>query len=166
MNRSVIATACFRPVPADLAAAQRAHLRWTYRRRSGFIAIVVIAIVLGGGIFAVDTEGGLLQFLLPSLFFIGMAFLIRLGLYKAMPLLILRTFRQQKNLHHEWRVELSADGARASTPNQDSFVAWSEDARVVLLYQSDRLFQFIQTPAFTPQGLAFFHEKVAALPRR
>ena len=92
--------------------------------------------------------------------------------YVAMPLLGRRAMATQPNLRHEWRVDLSARGMRAMTPNQDNFVAWadyvawSEDARVILFYQGERLFQFVPKRELDPGFLDVVHQLTAHTPKR
>ncbi len=55
----------------------------------------------------------------------------------------------QRHLQEELTVTWDTQGLRAATLNSDTrtpwphYRRWREDARVVLLYQSDALFQFI-----------------------
>ena len=96
----------------------------------------------------------------------------RILAYAAMPLFTRRAYRTQPNLQHVWSIELSAAGLRAFTPHQDNFVAWADyiawsaDDRIVLVYQSERLIQFIPTRALDARTRRVFEDLVRDLPRR
>ena len=170
---AVLASTRFHVSAADVAAANRKHMRWQAQRGRtwmfllGFtlICTVVVATTTPGGwtpiVMAASAAGGLS-------WMIGWSLIV----YAAMPVFARRAMKTQPNLLHEWRVDLSERGLRAVTPNQDNFivwadyVAWSEDARVLLVYQGDRLFQMIPTHGLAPGFIDAFRRLVAPIPRR
>lgn len=167
---------------ADLVAAQRLHLRRLWRRPRAFVAPLVFALCVGVAAAAADPTAargqvGWVQF---DRMQVGRAMLYALLLvaglravsYGLLPLGARNFRRLQPNLALPWRVELDARGLRAITPQQDvrtawgDYVAWSEDARVVLVYRSDAVFQFLPVRALDAAFLTTFRDRVAGLPRR
>ena len=169
----VLASTRFQPTAADVTAAQRKHMRWLARRGRtwaflfGFVAIATVLV-------AATTPNGWNPIVLTASAAGGLGFMIAWSLltYAAMPLIGRRAMRTQPNLRHEWRVDLSERGIRAVTPNQDNFVAWAdyvawgEDARIVMVYQSDRLFQFIPKRGLEPSFPDAFRRLTLSLPKR
>jgi len=84
------------------------------------------------------------------------------------PAVARRIFQQQKQLNEETNLAWNADGLRVRTPNLDGrtpwahFRRWREDGRVVLLYHSDALFQFIPKGVLSPEQLADLRACAAA----
>lgn len=169
----VLATTRFRVTAADVTAAWRANLRWRYTR-PGAIALPVL---LGLAVTAVDAalhpDASLVLLAVPLL---GLPLLVvagRLCRYALLvPLLARRTYRQTRAYHEEWSVELTQSGSRARTSDYEHFVpwkhyvAWSETDRVILLYHSDAMFQFVPRPAVDTEAMRVFRTLVAGLKKR
>ena len=169
---AVLAAASFDVTPADVTAAQLLAARWLVLRPRTFVVPAVLALAAGAFIAATTPDMGVRQVGVEVGIVFGVLLAVRALALAVLPLMGGYLYRQQPNLRHRWRVELSEAGLRAVTPNQDAFVAWadyvgwSESRRVLLVYQSDRLFQFIPARALDRTFLDVFHRLVASLPRR
>lgn len=86
------------------------------------------------------------------------------------PVVARRVYHQQKHLQDELTVTWDMQGLRVVTPNSDSrtpwshYLRWREDARVVLLYQSDALFQFIPKRVLSMEEVASLRAHAVAAP--
>ena len=93
----------------------------------------------------------------------------RLCRYALVPLLARRTYRQTRSYQEEWSVKLTRSGTRAQATGTDHFVAWnhyvawSETDRVVLLYHSDMMFQFLPRQAINEDMMQVPRTLVAGL---
>ena len=168
----VLASTRFRISADDVTAAQRKHMRWLARRPRTWVYLVGFVLLCVAS-YAVTSPGwGPIPLAASAVGCLGFMVVWCLAVYAAMPLLGRRAMKTQPNLSHEWRVDLSEHGVRAVTPNQDSFVAWAdyvawgEDARVLLIYQSDRLFQFVPKRGLEPNFLEVVRRLAARLPKR
>jgi hypothetical protein len=169
----VLASTRFRVTATNFTAAQRKHMRWLARRSRTWVYLVGFALVCAI-VIAPTTPHGWSPIILAASAAGGLSFVIGWSLivYIAMPLAGHRAVKTQRNLSHEWRVELRENGMRAVTPNQDNFVAWadyvawSEDAQVLLFYQGERLFQFIPKHGLEPGFQEVVHRLVAHIPKR
>lgn len=168
----VLASTRFHVTAADFTAAQRKHMRWLARRGrtwAGLLGFVLLCTV-----FYAVTSPGWSPIVLAAAAAGCLGFMIAwsLLLYVAMPLAGRRAMKTQRNLQHEWRVDLSARGMRAVTPSQDNFVAWDdyvawgEDSRVILFYQGERLFQFIPKHGLAPGFLDVVQRLAANISKR
>ena len=168
----VLARTQFRITVADITAAWRANLRWRYMRLNamtipaalGLIAAVVASTVYpraGAALLAAPLIG------IPALVVLG-----RLCRYALLPLLARRIYWQTRSYQEEWSVELTRSGNRARAAGIEHFVpwtnyvAWSETDRVILLYHSDMLFQFVPKPAVETDTMQVFRSLVAGLKKR
>ena len=168
----VLATGSFNVTRADLAASYRANLRWRFARPRAWLtpaAIAALAVVAAAAGDPTASAGALLE---PAAVIMALAVAFRFATYLAMPLYAAREFRGRTDLGQQWEVEFSADGMRARTPGMDTavswgkYVAWSRDRHVVLVYQSDRLFQFMPVRAITPAMEQVFSQYMGHKPRR
>ena len=162
----------FQVLPADVTAAYRANLRWRYTRARAWAWPVLLAVLLIVVRAAMDPAAPPLALVEPAAVILALAVVFKLGYYLAMPLYAARQFRERVDLHQEWEVEMSADGLLARSPGQEirtswtTYVAWSRNSRVALVYQSDRLFQFMPIRARTPEIEAVFRHHMGHKPRR
>lgn len=78
-----------------------------------------------------------------------------------------RIFAQQKSLHEDIEASWDDTALDLSTPSARSrhewsdFRKWSEGSNVILLYQSDALFNMLPKRAFSPDGLADIRERLS-----
>ena len=151
----------------DLVAAYQLHHRaklrnWRTAVWGGLalLALVGLVIALGEGwpaVAAVLVGGVVGGFSVPAMM-----------LRWRVPAVARRVFRQQQQLNEKTDLAWNADGLRVRTPNLDGrtpwahFRRWREDGRVVLLYHSDALFQFIPKRVLNPEQLADLRAYAAA----
>lgn len=163
---------------ADLVAAQRLFYRWHWRRPRTLVGPLLIVLVVGAaaaapGLDAPTIAGLPLGFdakaaLGAAAFIVGGRALV----YAGMPFLMRDFRRRQPDLAYPWRVELDRIGVRAVMPHRDVRIAWSDyvayaqDAQVLLVYQSDAMFQLVPTHAVDAAFLDAFRELRGNLPRR
>ncbi len=136
----------YTPTVADTLAAYRLH------SRPGRARLVVVAAVMAAGSWVAFSEtdrslGSLLITIAVGIVaYGGMAAGIWFGV---LPWWVRRVYRQQKNLHEAVTLEWDAAGLRARTGRGQAAMAWAdyvkrrENEVVLLLYQSDALFQFV-----------------------
>lgn len=132
-----------RATERDYVAAQFTHLRpGLWLRRVGLVLVAAIVVF------------GIVDFAAwpPHLGSIMvLAFLIYLALMFGLvvPANARRTFRQQKSLQTPYELEVTPDALVSRSEHGEvrtpwsHFVGWKEGDRVILLYQSDRLFQLV-----------------------
>ncbi|MGU3664926.1 YcxB family protein [Methylobacterium sp. A49B] len=157
---------------ADLVAAQRLHLRWRWRQPRTLLQPLFLAACAGIVTVATEPTAALWQAALAMLGMLLFTAILRVALYALLPLGIGDFRRRQPNLGLDWRVELDAVGLRALTAQQDvrtpwnEYIAWAEDARMLLVYRDDTMFQFMPARACDAAFTATFRDLVASLPRR
>lgn len=167
----LLASMIFTTTPTDVTAAYRAYLRWADTRPRGFLSTAVVGLLSSVAVLVFNGAMTAWVFL-PAVGVVLARVILRLLTYACVPRLARRTVGQQKNLQQEMRVELSESGLRAITATQDSYVAWvdymawSQDRHVIMLYQSDRLFQFIPMRAVTASAQEVFDRKMVGVPCR
>ena len=157
---------------ADLVAAQRLHLHWLWRQPRAFVTPLLLAACAGLVVVITDPGATWGYIVKPMLGAVLLVAALRAVSYGLLPLGARNFRRLQPNLALPWRVELDAQGLRALTPQQDvrtawgDYIAWAEDTRVVLVYRSDAVFQFLPMRALDAVFLGTFRGLVAALPQR
>ena len=156
---------------ADVVAGQRLHLRWRWRQPRALVLPLALAACAGAVV--AGTPGATQEQVGEAALAAALVNVaLRALFYALMPVLKRNAIRDQPSLAHAWRVELDAQGVRALTAHQDlrtpwtGYVAWAEDARVVLVYRNNILFQFMPTRAIDPDFRATFRELAGNLPRR
>ena len=168
----VLAQCSFHVTAADVTAAQRAHMRWRMRRPQAWFYPLLFSMLAVMAIIVLNPGWHPWDLAEPPLILFGIYIVLVALNYVLMPSASRRTMRRQPGLAQEWHVELSEHGVRASTPLQDnrvawgSYVAWHHDDRIVMIYHSDHLFQFIPARSVTPAMSELFQSKVANLQRR
>ena len=147
-------------------------MRWRYTR----VGAVVVPILLGLGAMVVeayaDPSASAALLAIPAIGFPMLVIAARLRRYALIPLMARRTYRQTRSYHEEWSVELTRSGTRSRAAGTDHFVAWnhyvawSETDKVVLLYHSDMMFQFVPRHAVDADTMQVFHTLAAGLKKR
>lgn len=167
-----MATIRFRVTAADVAAAQRAQLLWRMRRPRFYVAPV------GAGLLAVwvAVAGSEQPAAEDVLLALGMVVALYGALYALsfalLPGAARRQMKARAPLREEWTVEITEAGLVARTASVETrnawstYVAWSRNERVAIVYQSDQLMQFIPVRALTPEAEAIAMAQLAHLPRR
>ncbi|MBA8878328.1 YcxB family protein [Phyllobacterium myrsinacearum] len=168
---TVLASTTFRVTPEDVAEMYRTYLRWSYTRVRIWLTVAAL-IVMFTAITAWLTNSFSLITLTPGAFILFWMIGYYPILYSVCPIVARRNVAQQKNLQQEWRTDFTENGLRAVTPTQDSFVSWSDfigwsqNSHAFIVYQSDRLMQFIPLRALTPDMHAILQTKLQSVPRR
>ena len=96
----------------------------------------------------------------------------RLCRYALIPLMARRIYRQTRSYQEKWSVELTRSGTRYTTSVTDKLVAYknyvacSETDRVVLLYHSDMMFQFVPRQAVDAGTIQVFQTLTTGLKKR
>lgn len=160
--------------PEDLALAQRLHFWQHVRSRGGLIRLAIIGVV------ATVVFAGLLrlmgdQAVMPVVIF---ALIVPVAVL-AFPYLIThllggvaarRTFKQQKTLHKPAKLTWNEQGVVMQSEYGDARVPWAdfrktrEDQRVILLYESDRLYRLIPKRCLSAAQLADIQSCLVAVP--
>ena len=158
----------------DLAFAQHLHLRQYMQSRVGLIRLVVLCVVATAGFAGLLRLGGdealmpVLVFALCSPFAVlGFPFLVTrvLGGFTAR-----RTFRQHKTLQKPATLTWSEQGVVMQSEYGDARVPWAdfrkarEDQRMILLYESDRLYRLIPKRCLSAAQLADIQSCLVAVP--
>ncbi len=167
-----MAVARFRITLADLAAAQRAHLRWRLRQPR----LLLYVVLLGGGFCLMEIlsdPSRPLPLLAAPLFVVTAgSFVLYAVYYAAVGVLSRSTFRRTKAYHEEWEVALTRAGVRARTASVDNFVswgtyvAWRETGSMLLLYQNNVAMQFIPKASVSPDFVLALRTLAASLSKR
>ena len=96
----------------------------------------------------------------------------RLCRYAFIPLIARRIYWQTRSYQDKWSVELTRSGTRSRAAGTGHFVAWnhyvawSETDRVVLLYHSDMMFQFVPRQAVDAGTMQVFQTLAPGLKKR
>ncbi len=171
-SRVVVIQLC----PEDLALAQRLHFWQHVRSRGGIIRLSILCVVataLFAGLLWLAGSGSdavvpVLAFALATPFAIlGFPFLIThvLGGVAAR-----RTFRQQKTLHKPATLAWTEQGVVLRSDYGDARVPWADfrkarqDERMILLYESDRLYRVIPNRCLSAVQLADLQSCLVAAP--
>jgi hypothetical protein len=150
----------FTPSETDFVAAQRDYFgRWTRGRRGllHFLIFPLVFALMG----AVQGEGSLAWNMIGY----GLAGMIVGGIALVVwriitPLMAKGTYRQQRNLHKEFRYGWSREGLSYRTIYGSGIIPWHElhrwsDGRdTFLLYINDRLFHFLPKRVMTAEEVA------------
>ena len=162
-SRSVTFTA----TTDDLAAAYQRYYRARTWARSSLITLAVCLAILAG-VLVVAMEGDLVWIActLVAAAAAGLGLLLAIARWRV-PVLARRIYRQQRALHAEVALTWTDEGLAVRSPTGESRMPWShvvrwrEDARVVLLYHSDALFNFVPTRVLGPDGRADLRARAA-----
>ncbi len=141
----------FTPTEADTIAAYRRHnlaLFWSRR----LLVALVVSLALVAGFVAVMLPGDLFGMgLILSVAALGGVLVPAAMIRWRLPAAAKRIHAQQRDLQRAITLIADADGLRTETETGHSrtpwpdYLRWREDERVILLYRSDALFQFIPT---------------------
>jgi len=138
----------------DYVSASLLHARWSIRRWLVVLGIGAGAAVAIWMLFpdrAAVVAGGVLGGVIGAVAWYATAMLVYL------PWKSRRMFRQQKSLHASYEVEWDDAGLTVrgehllSTTPWDAYIKRKENARVLMLYQSDLLFQMLPKRCFPPE---------------
>lgn len=158
----------FTPTVDDLVAAYQRHHWALFRGRKTRVALAVslsvVAIALG--VLIEDDPVATAAILLASL--IGGLLLPSTMIRWRVPVVARRIYAQQRGLHDEIHVAADAAGIAARSARMEGqtpwshYLRWREDRRVILLYQSDALFQFVPKRALSEAQVATLRGFAAA----
>ena len=168
----VLARGAFRVTAEDVASAWRSNMRWRWLRPQTMTVPVLLGLAVMVAEAAFHPAESALVLAVPLL---GVPVLAVAGMacrYALVPVLARRAFRQTRSYREEWTMELTASGSRARAAGLEHsvpwshYVAWAETDRVILLYHSDALFQFVPKPRVEGDAMRILREKITGLPRR
>ncbi|WP_375462821.1 YcxB family protein [uncultured Methylobacterium sp.] len=152
----------------DVVAAYQRHHWALFRSRKTLVALVatlsIVALALA--ILIGDDPMAVAVILLASL--LGGLALPPIMIRWRVPVVARRIYAQQRGLHDEIRVHADAFGigVRSATVEGRTpwshYLRWREDRRVILLYQSDALFQFIPKRVLSEAEIATLRGLAAA----
>ncbi|HEY4252958.1 MAG TPA: YcxB family protein [Roseomonas sp.] len=160
----------------DFIASQRLHA-WDYLRRrvlSWRFAVVWLVILLGLAVLFLQPGGWdmtTIAALAVAAIVLPIASILLAMLINRVfgPAAARRIFRQQKSLQQTVEYAWSDAGLKTRTARSESLVPWTDywkwrqDATTLLLYHSDRLYQFVPKRALTPEQAA---DMVAVMERQ
>ena len=152
----------FQPTYEDVLAGYRLNYRVTVRSGRIARAYLLGTMILGAAGGACWYLGWIdIWMLIAIVAYWPMAFsLILWSVYLRLPRQVRRIYSQQKSLHEETEVEWSAQeigfrsGRGSSRFGWSDYMAWAENDQVIILRQSEALFNFIPTSALLPQQAA------------
>jgi lipopolysaccharide export LptBFGC system permease protein LptF len=172
LQEPVLVQIRFRVTPDDVADTLRANLLWRLTRPRTLLALMFMAVSISALVAVTGLTDGNWGIALPFVL-LGLVMALSNGVvYLMMPTTARRTWRQQKSLQAEYDVTMTNGGLRAQTDTSDVFtawdnyVAWQETRRILMVFQSELLFQFAPKSAFTVEQLKIARSLMAALPRR
>lgn len=156
----------------DLTAASRSHYRVANfsKRAIGGYCFIWAVLSLNVGIFETGEKASTILRALgvTGLAWFGLvAFLMAIG-WASVPQLSQRNFDQQKLLREEYQVGWTETDVDIRTPNSSTqlkwrdFIRWNESATTIMLYQADRMFNFIPKWAFGEGMLDDFRAQLIA----
>jgi hypothetical protein len=157
MNRVV-----FRATEKDLISAYRLNFLASMRRRRTWARFILGAAFFGVGsavLLGNDIGTGLAAVVGAAYWFALLAIILLLN-FLLLPRRTKRIFRQQKALHEVAEVEWSEESINFRSAQSHATVPWSHFVRLVegrnmiLLMQSDALFNFIPKASLSPEQAA------------
>jgi len=153
----------FQATEADLVAGYRLHFLDSIKRKRALRAFVVVAVVcalVSTWLLWSDDIGPIVAALVGLVYGFGLLAIILVINFLMLPRRVRRIFAQQKSLHGETHVEWSDAGISFRSAHGHSTLEWSDYVRLVegrdmiLLMQSDALFNFIPKSALTAEQAA------------
>lgn len=157
--------ATFQITAEDYAAALRLHA-WRYlvsRRLPKLFALIVVL----GSVAAMVVSGFDERYTSMAIGgLIGLAVLPPLAYFVFIPMRARKVFRQQKTLHMPVTVTWTDEGYTATAGQHGGTIAWTDyygwsaDATMIILMQSDALFQMLPKRVLSPADLTDFEQTV------
>jgi hypothetical protein len=155
-------TASYQVTAQDLIAGYRLNFLSALKRRKVWVRSAVLAIVLGTGsafLFA-DDLGTVLGALVGVAYVALLLSVIWLTCFLLLPRRARRIFAQQKALHDQITIEWSEtlitvrSERGATTFKWSDFVRSLENRDIILLFQSDAVFNFVPKRVLSPEQAA------------
>ncbi|MFK3781404.1 YcxB family protein [Agrobacterium sp. NPDC089420] len=165
MNRSVT----FTLTADDYIAANKLFILKYSTSRGPLVCWLMVVFVLLGSLFMLALRFPDAPFM--ALFYICVAVVITIPLYQyffGAAVFARKAYADQKSLQHPMTVAWSDEGFRSTSQQGDwnipwsDYLKWTEDSKVILLYQGARVFNMLPKRVLTPAQIDDFRQLVAA----
>jgi hypothetical protein len=159
----------------DMASAQRCNAWWDLWRPRSLIGLVGMAVLLFAVLLLTDENGSVMAAALTCAVSLAAGWGIAMGCaWFLSPALGRRGYRRQAGLHAPGIYSIGPDALKLQMPEArsetrfENYLKWRENARVFLLYLSDRQFETLPKRALDACDERLLRQRLASagVPRR